>query len=98
MAEHNPPVPSTAGYSQGSASQSLLNVMDGTVTLPNDRDIVYSAYGYSEPRNAQDAMGSTIPFIYDPALMCKSVPFKIKDPSNPKESVLNRRSRLHGLY
>jgi hypothetical protein len=79
MADHNFPVPGAAGYSQGSTGQGLLNTIDGTVALPNNRDIIHSTYGYSEPHNAQDVMGSTVPFTYDLDLMCKSVSFEIKD-------------------
>jgi hypothetical protein len=79
MSDRNLPAPSTARYSQESTSQNLFNAMDSTIAMPNDRDIVYSTYGYSEPRNAQDVMGSTVPFVYDPTWMCKSL-YSVKTP------------------
>lgn len=75
MSDRNLPAPSTAGSSQESTSQNLSNTMDSTIAMPNDGDIVCSTYGYSEPRNAQDVMGSAVPFVYDPTWMCKSLYF-----------------------
>jgi hypothetical protein len=79
MTDHNLPVLRTAGYSQGSTGQNLVNTMDGTGAMPNNRAIMYSTYGYNEPRNGQDAMGFTMPLTYDPDSTRKSVSFEIKD-------------------
>ena len=73
MCDRNILAPGTAVYSQGSTSQNLSNTMDETIAMPNDGDTVYSTYGYSESRNAQDVMGSAVPFVYDPTWMCKSL-------------------------
>jgi hypothetical protein len=84
MNDHNRPVPSMVGYSQESTSQNLPNTTDGTIALPNDGDVVYSTYGYSELRNTQDVIGSAVPFAYDPNWMCKSLYSELKTQVTPR--------------
>jgi hypothetical protein len=84
MSARNLPPPGTAGYSQESTSQNLSNTMDGTIALPNDGDIAYSTYGYSELRNAQDVRDSAVPFVYDPTWMCKSLYSELKTQVTPR--------------
>jgi hypothetical protein len=83
MSDHNLPIPSTAGYSQESTSQNLSSAINGTLVLPNDGDIVYSTYGYNQPRIAQEEMGSAVPFVYEPTWMCKSIYSELKSQVTP---------------